>query len=84
MLVGVTDAILPNSSTLWNCTCDSDGCYPGCFPIAAATVMEYWAQRGYPALWDDAAPKLLGELRALFPNLFCYDNVDGEIGRAHV
>jgi hypothetical protein len=78
MLVGVTDAILPNSSTLWDCACDADGCYPGCFPVAAATVMEYWAQRGYPALWDDAAPKLLGDLRALFPNLFCYDNADGD------
>jgi len=84
VLDGVTDGLVPNAANRWNCACDTDGCYPGCFPIAAATVMDYWSQRGYPALWNDDARALLAELRGFFPNLFCYDNVndDGRPGEA--
>lgn len=78
VLDGISANLMPNAANRWDCACDTDGCYPGCFPIAAATVMEYWSQRGYPTLWDADAASLLAELRGLFPNLFCYDNVDSD------
>jgi hypothetical protein len=78
VLDGLTANIVPDSSNLWQCACDTDGCFPGCFTIASATILDYWATRGYPKLWDGETNATLQRLRDLFPNLFCYDNVDND------
>lgn len=78
ILDGVTAQIVPADSNIWKCACDTDGCWPGCFTVASATILEYWAKRGYPALWDADTNGTLQRLRDLFPNLFCYNNVDAD------
>jgi PA14 domain len=78
VLDGLTTEIVPATSNIWQCACDTDGCYPGCFTIASATILEFWAKRGYPALWDGETNATLERLRDLFPNLFCYDNKDND------
>lgn len=78
VLSGVPDDIVPRSSNIWQCACDNDGCWPGCFTIASATLLKYWSERGYPALWDGNENATLQRLRDLFPNLFCYNNVDDD------
>jgi hypothetical protein len=78
ILDGVTSELVPSDSTIWQCACDTDGCWPGCFTIASATVLEYWAKRGYPALDDGDSAATFARLRELFPNLFCYDNTDND------
>ncbi len=78
VLDGVSANIVPNATNLWRCACDTDGCFPGCFTIASATIAEYWAARGYPKLWDGDTNATLKRLRDLFPNLFCYDNTDDD------
>jgi len=78
VLNGVPADIVPQASNIWQCACDNDGCWPGCFTIASATVLKYWAERGYPNLWDGNENATLQRLRDLFPNLFCYNNVDDD------
>lgn len=78
VLSGVPDDIVPRSSNIWQCACDNDGCWPGCFTVASATLLKYWSERGYPALWDGNENATLQRLRDLFPNLFCYNNVDDD------
>jgi len=78
VLSGVPDDIVPRAGNVWPCACDNDGCWPGCFTIASATLLKYWSERGYPALWDGNESATLQRLRELFPNLFCYNNVDDD------
>lgn len=78
VLSGVPDDIVPRAGNVWPCACDNDGCWPGCFTIASATLLKYWSERGYPALWDGNENATLQRLRELFPNLFCYNNVDDD------
>ena len=78
VLNGVPDDIVPRASNIWQCACDNDGCWPGCFTIASATLLKYWAERGYPNLWNGDENSTLQRLRELFPNLFCYNNVDDD------
>ncbi|MCS7055987.1 MAG: PA14 domain-containing protein [Thermoflexales bacterium] len=78
ILSGVPDDIVPRASNIWQCACDNDGCWPGCFTIASATLLKYWSEHGYPALWDGNENATLQRLRELFPNLFCYNNVDDD------
>lgn len=76
---GVSDTLVPSVSTIWQCACDTDGCWPGCFTIASASILDYWSQHGYPAVWDARdVDGGLHRLRDLFPNLFCYDNKDND------
>lgn len=78
--VVLTDApndIIPQESNKWNCSCDTDGCWPGCFTVASAVVLKYWAQRGYSNLWYGDENGLLIRLRELFPNMACDGNGDG-------
>lgn len=69
--------IIPQDSNKWNCTCDSDGCWPGCFTVASASVMEYWSAKGFPNLWNGDENGTLIRLRELFPNMACDGNGDG-------
>ncbi len=78
VIEGMTNELLPADSNIWQCACDTDGCWPGCFTIASASILEYWSKRGYPQLWNGEANDTLQRLRGLFPNLFCYDNQDGD------
>lgn len=78
VLDGVPDDLVPHAGNVWQCACDNDGCWPGCFTIASATILKYWSDRGYPALWDGNENATLQRLRDLFPNLFCYNNVDDD------
>ncbi|MCL5999475.1 MAG: PA14 domain-containing protein [Chloroflexi bacterium] len=76
VLNGLPDDIIPQNSNTWQCPCDSDGCWPGCFTVASATILKYWAQQGFPNLWDGDENGTLVHLRELFPNLLCYGNGD--------
>jgi len=78
VLNGVPDDIVPRASNIWQCPCDNDGCWPGCFTIASASLLKYWAGRGHPGLWNGDENGTLQRLRELFPNLFCYNNVDDD------
>lgn len=78
VLSDVPDDIIPQTSNIWQCACDNDGCWPGCFTVASATVLKYWSAHGFPALWDGNEGATLQRLRDLFPNLFCYNNVDDD------
>ena len=84
VLPNVPDDLIPQQSNIWKCTCDTDGCWPGCFTIAAASIAKYWSLRGYPNLWNGDENGTFARLRDLFPNLFCYDNInnDGKTARA--
>ena len=73
--------LVPSYETLWKCACDSDGCWPGCFTLASASVLKYWSQKTYPNLWpyrgaEDENNGLI-RLRELFPNLLCFGNGNG-------
>ncbi len=70
--------LIPQNSNIWQCACDNDGCWPGCFTVASASVLSYWSQHGYPQLWDGNENATLQRLRDLFPNLFCYNNTDDD------
>jgi hypothetical protein len=70
----IPNDLLPLSSNVWKCSCDSDGCWPGCFTVAGASVLKYWAARGYAALWNGDANATYYKLREMFPNLLCYGN----------
>ncbi len=74
MLEDVPDDIIPQNSNKWSCTCDSDGCWPGCFTVASASILKYWSQKGFPNLWNGDEDGILIRLRELFPNLLCYGN----------
>ncbi len=74
VLTGVPNDIIPKNSNKWNCSCDTDGCWPGCFTIASATILKYWSQKGYPNLWNGDENGTLIRLRELFPNMLCYGN----------
>ena len=78
MLPNVPDDLIPQQSNIWKCTCDTDGCWPGCFTIAAASIAKYWSLRGYPNLWNGDENGTFARLRDLFPNLFCYDNINND------
>jgi hypothetical protein len=77
VLPDIPENVFPASSNVWKCSCDTDGCWPGCFTVAAASVMEYWATKGYPQLWNGNVDDTLFRLRDLFPNLLCYGNGNG-------
>ncbi|MCL4505474.1 MAG: hypothetical protein M1140_05555, partial [Chloroflexi bacterium] len=77
MLSGVPDDIIPTNSTIWNCSCSTSGCWPGCFTVASASIMKYWSEKGYPNLWNGDENGILARLRQLFPNMLCYGNGDG-------
>jgi hypothetical protein len=76
VLSDVPNDIIPQNSNAWKCSCDSDGCWPGCFTIASASILKYWSQKGYPNLWNGDENGTLTRLRELFPNLLCYGNGD--------
>jgi hypothetical protein len=78
VLEDVPNDIVPTLSNMWKCACDTDGCWPGCFTVASATILKYWAGKGFPNLWNGDENGTLARLRGLFPNLFCYNNVDGD------
>ena len=78
VLPGIPDDLIPQQSNIWKCTCDTDGCWPGCFTIASASIAKYWSLRGYPNLWNGDENGTFARLRDLFPNLFCYDNVNDD------
>jgi hypothetical protein len=78
VLGDVPDDIIPQISNIWQCACDNDGCWPGCFTVASAIVLKYWSAHGFPALWDGNENTTLQRLRDLFPNLFCYNNRDDD------
>ncbi|MFN3705552.1 MAG: PA14 domain-containing protein, partial [Thermoflexales bacterium] len=78
VLSGLPNDLVPNAGNVWACGCDTDGCWPGCFPIAAATLLRYWSAFGYPELWRGTENDVLRELRAAFPGLFCYNNRDDD------
>jgi hypothetical protein len=78
VLADVPTDLVPQNSNIWQCTCDSDGCWPGCFTLASASILKYWSAHGYPQLWDGNENATLQRLRDLFPNLFCYNNKDDD------
>ena len=79
MVLGeVPNDIVPQNSNIWQCGCDTDGCWPGCFTIASASIAKYWSTRGYPNLWNGDENGTLTRLRSLFPNLVCYNTVSGD------
>lgn len=78
VLSDVPNDIIPQNSNIWQCACDNDGCWPGCFTIASASILKYWSQKGFPNLYDGNENGTLQHLRDLFPNLFCYNNVDDD------
>lgn len=78
VLTDVPTDLYPQNKNIWQCTCDSDGCWPGCFTLASASVLRYWSQHGFPQLWDGNENATLQRLRDLFPNLFCYNNKDDD------
>lgn len=78
VLSDVPTDLFPKNSNIWQCTCDNDGCWPGCFTVASASVLQYWSTHGFPQLWDGNENGTLQRLRDLFPNLFCYNNVDDD------
>lgn len=78
VLSDVPGDVLPRLSNIWTCDCDTDGCWPGCFTVASANVLKYWASRGYPLLWNGDENGTLQRLRELFPNLYCYNNRDDD------
>lgn len=78
VLSGVPEDLIPQVSNIWVCACDNDGCWPGCFTLASASILKYWANRGFPALWDGNENATLQRLRDMFPNLFCYNNKDDD------
>jgi len=81
ILPNIPTDLVPAYETLWKCACDSDGCWPGCFTLASASVLKYWSQKAYPNLWpyrgvEDENNGLI-RLRELFPNLLCFGNGNG-------
>lgn len=74
VLSDMPNSIIPGFSNAWDCPCDTDGCWPGCFTVASASVLQYWAQKGYPDLWDGDENRMLQRLRDVFPNLLCMSN----------
>ena len=78
VIAEVPNDIIPQNSNIWQCSCDTDGCWPGCFTIASASIAKYWAARGFPNLWNGDENGTLARLRELFPNLFCYNTVNGD------
>ncbi len=75
VLGGVPNDLVPNASNIWKCSCDNDGCWPGCFTVATAVVLKYWANKGYSNAWDGSDDNGgLFKLREAFPNLLCYGN----------
>jgi len=78
VLGDVPNDIIPQNSNIWQCSCDTDGCWPGCFTVASASIAKYWAARGFPNLWNGDENGTLARLRELFPNLFCYNTVNGD------
>jgi hypothetical protein len=78
VLSDVPSDIIPQNSNIWQCACDNDGCWPGCFTVASASILKYWSLKGFPNLWDGNENGALQRLRDLFPNLFCYNNVDDD------
>jgi hypothetical protein len=78
VLSDVPSNLFPQNKNIWQCACDNDGCWPGCFTVASASVLQYWSQHGYPQLWNGDENGTLQRLRDLFPNLFCYNNVDDD------
>ncbi len=74
VLSDMPNNIIPGFSNSWACPCDTDGCWPGCFTVASASVLQYWAQKGYPNLWDGDQNRMLQRLRDVFPNLLCMSN----------
>ncbi len=81
ILPNIPNDLVPAYETLWKCACDSDGCWPGCFTLASASVLKYWSQKAYPNLWpyrgvEDENNGLI-RLRELFPNLLCFGNGNG-------
>lgn len=81
VLSSVPTDLVPSYETLWKCACDADGCWPGCFTLASASVLKYWSQKAYPNLWpyrgaEDENNGLI-RLRELFPNLLCFGNGNG-------
>lgn len=78
VLAEAPNAFLPRAYNVWACPCDTDGCWPGCFIVASANVLAFWAQRGYSLLWDGDELGTLQRLRDFFPNLFCYNNRDDD------
>jgi hypothetical protein len=78
VLSDVPTDLFPQNKNIWQCACDSDGCWPGCFTVASASVLQYWSTHGFPQLWDGNENDTLQRLRDLFPNLFCYNNKDDD------
>ncbi|MCS7088395.1 MAG: PA14 domain-containing protein [Thermoflexales bacterium] len=78
VLADVPNDFLPRAYNVWACACDTDGCWPGCFTVASANVLKFWALRGYSLLWDGDELGTLQRLRDHFPNLFCYNNRDDD------
>ena len=74
VLSDMPNSIVPGFSNSWQCPCDTDGCWPGCFTVASASILQYWAQKGYPDLWDGDENRMLQRLRDVFPNLLCMSN----------
>ncbi|NJM39554.1 MAG: hypothetical protein HC853_01655 [Anaerolineae bacterium] len=81
ILSDVPNDLIPQPSNMWQCSCDTDGCWPGCFTIASASIAKYWAAKGMPNLWNGDENGTFARLRELFPNLFCYNNVNGRPGK---
>lgn len=77
LLTEVPGDIAPAISNLWKCSCDSDGCWPGCFTVASAVVMKYWATKGYSNIWGADDNDGLYKLRDVLPNMLCYGNGNG-------
>ena len=76
-LRNVATDLMPNSKNVWQCSCDTDGCWPGCFTIASASILKYWSGNGFPNLWVGKEVATLQRLRDLFPNLQCTGNGNG-------
>jgi hypothetical protein len=78
ILSDVPNDLIPQPSNMWQCSCDTDGCWPGCFTIASASVAKYWAAKGFANLWNGDENGTFARLRELFPNLFCYNNFNDD------
>ncbi|MCS7060918.1 MAG: PA14 domain-containing protein [Anaerolineae bacterium] len=74
VLTDMPNSIIPGYSNSWACPCDTDGCWPGCFTVASASVLQYWAQKGYPDLWNGDENGMLQRLRDYFPAPLCMSN----------
>ena len=78
ILSDIPEDLYPKESNIWQYGCDTDGCWQGCFTIAAASVAKYWSKKGYQNLWNSDENYTFSRLRQLFPNLFCYNNVNND------